>query len=105
MAEAVTIRVDAWGDVVFAACTALAARPFLSSLTAEDDALMRAVLADALASWVPRGAQAVRLAEAARGYLDSYADDHDDVRFGLRGAVCGFARWRAGAAYDRVRTG
>lgn len=103
MADAVTIQVDAWGDVVFAAATALAARPFTSSLTADDDALLRAVLGDALGRWWPRQVQAVQLAAAARGYLEAHAAGRDDVRFELRKAVCGYARWRAGAAYDRVR--
>lgn len=105
MGDAVTIEVDAWGDVVFAAAVALAARPFTSSLTAADDALMRAVLADALLQWSPRQVQAVRLAAAAQTYLEQHAGALDDVRFDLRGAVCGYARWRAGAAYDRVRGG
>jgi hypothetical protein len=95
------LTIDAHGDLVFAACAALAARPFRCTETHGDDALLIEMLREGLAAWRPRHPAQQALADAA-GAVTGGAD----ASFAhLRRAVTEFARWRVGQTWHRITEG
>jgi hypothetical protein len=95
------LTIDAHGDLVFAACAALAARTFRCSATRDDDAMLLDMLRQGLDAWRPKSSAQQALAKAAAMVLDGA----DPTFQRLRPAVTDFARWRVGQTWDRITEG